>query len=134
MMSDNDDTELSHLMDILIAEVTREPSPIREGTVMTPGPLPYRRLDCDGRALAYVRARPRKRMIRIDVSGLWVAPRRPEQALPNAGGTVAIAVRSNHDRAAAVGYLTEVVRYTREVQEVTDGEADPVREPVKTPG
>jgi hypothetical protein len=76
--------ELEALANELITEMARD-GVVREGTVMTEGPPPYRRLDCDGRALAYVRTRPRKKAVRVDVSSLW-APGNPEPipiAVPN---------------------------------------------------
>lgn len=42
---------------------------ITEGRVATVGPPPYRRLDCDGRALAYMRIRARAGAVRIDLGG-----------------------------------------------------------------
>jgi len=66
--------QLEQLRDELVLAVMCElPHLIREGTVMTSGPVPYRRLDCCGRALAYFRVRPRKRGVRIDISGIWDA-------------------------------------------------------------
>src|ERR1044071_1814448 len=113
MRSNDLHTSLDSLADHLIHDLTKGPSPIREGIVMTMGNVPYRRLDCDGRALAYVRTRRRKNMIRVDISGLWAAPRKPESAIPGSQGTISFAVRTENDRVAAVGYLTEVVTHTR---------------------
>ena len=53
---------LEHITSLVIDRLTgARKLGISEGTVMTPGPPPYRRLDCGGRALAYIRERPRKR-------------------------------------------------------------------------
>lgn len=106
------DALLDQLVDRLIAELTAPPSAIREGTVMTIGPVPYRRLDCDGRALAYIRKRPRKRVVRIDVSGLWQALPSPLR-VPNASGSATLLVTNEADRAAAVAFLRRVVAETR---------------------
>ena len=67
MADDTQTRALSDLASSLIASITGTELSVREGTVMTLGPAPYRRLDCDGRALAYVRARPKKRGVRVDV-------------------------------------------------------------------
>ncbi|MCC7383669.1 MAG: hypothetical protein IT384_17645 [Deltaproteobacteria bacterium] len=112
-----DNTESLNLEDLahaLIAGVvTREPT-VREGTVMTVGPPPYRRLDCDGRALAYVRTRPRKRAVRIDVSGLWLpAPGTSRIAIPSATGSATLLVRTRTDLEEAVAYLLDAVLRTR---------------------
>src|SRR5688572_6542639 len=83
--------QLSGLADQLIADLTAVAPYIREGEVMTLGPAPYRRLDCDRRALAYVRPRPRKGFVRVDVSGLWLVPEStPNLAHRGSGGSVTL--------------------------------------------
>ena len=86
---------------------------LREGTVLSAGPPPYRRLDCDGRALAYLRARPRKRAVRIDVTGLWRAPGSNRLRVPNAGGAASLLVRSEVDVYEAARFLASTVERTR---------------------
>jgi hypothetical protein len=106
-------TNWDQLIDFVVAEVTRFCG-TREGIVTcSAGPPPYRRLDCDGRALAYIRARPRKRFVRIDVSGLWRAPAEGRLAQPIAAGASALIVRSEEDVPEVVRYLTETIEGTR---------------------
>ncbi len=98
----------------LIQGVVTEPAlGVTEGTVLCTGPAPYRRLDCDGRALAYVRCRPRKRAVRVDVTGLWRAPGRSRLIIPAAGGAATLLVRSEADLADAVRFLVRAVERTR---------------------
>jgi hypothetical protein len=87
-------------------------SRISEGRVMCAGPVPYRRLDCQGRTLAYVRARPRKRAVRIDVTGLWKPPRRSRLVVPAAGGVATLLIRSEGDLDDAVRFLERTVERT----------------------
>lgn len=89
---------------------------VREGTVMTIGPPPYRRLDCDGRALAYVRVRPRKRAVRIDISGLWVKPRPSPLCIPTSSGCATLLLQSWRDVEEAAAFLRETVACTREYE------------------
>jgi hypothetical protein len=51
----------------LIDRVLSTDPGIEEGVVMTLEKMPYRRLDCGGRALCYIRVRPTKRVVRIDL-------------------------------------------------------------------
>ncbi len=92
---------------------------IREGKVMTEREAAYRRLDCDQRALAYLRARPKKRAVRIDVTGLWQTPRSSRLRVPNAGGAATLLVRSKSDARMAVKFLRETVERTRELRRKT---------------
>jgi hypothetical protein len=92
--------------------VAREPT-VREGTVMTEGPPPYRRLDCDGRALAYVRARPRKRAVRVDISGLWSPAQGSSIRIASASGAATLLLRDGNDLEEAVRFLLETVERTR---------------------
>jgi hypothetical protein len=86
---------------------------IREGEVMTQGPTPYRRLDCDGRALVYVRQRPRKDLVRVDVSGLWLAPATSSLQIPGAIGAASLALRTEEDCDKAVEFVRKAVGKTR---------------------
>lgn len=120
--------QLFKLANRFIHEMTAV-SHIREGVVMTTGPAPYRRLDCDGRALAYIRTRPRKRAVRVDVSGLWLTPGPSRLRIPNAGGATTLVLRSEQDRVEAIDYLRTTVERTRAANHSTDpeeGSLDPV--------
>lgn len=86
---------------------------IREGKVMTSGEAPYRRLDCDGRAIAYLRSRPKKRAVRVDVTGLWKTPRSSKIRVPNAGGAATLLIRTSGDARLAVRFLRATVERTR---------------------
>jgi hypothetical protein len=66
------DRVLTRLENQFVRDLVSPAIGIREGRVMSlAGVAPYRRIDCDGRALCYVRSRPLRRAIRVDVSGLW---------------------------------------------------------------
>jgi hypothetical protein len=88
---------------------------IEEGVVISAGPAPYRRLDCDGRALAYVRARARKGIVRVDVTGLWDTPRDCGLLIPSAAGAT-LFVTSEKERREAVRFLLRTVQRTREAR------------------
>jgi hypothetical protein len=103
---------LSTLAESLIRETTSTGF-IREGVVMTIGPTPYRRLDCDGHALAYIRPRPRRQGVRVDVPGLWFLPKPCRLSITGAAGTATLLVQSEQDLTEAVGYLRETVERTR---------------------
>jgi hypothetical protein len=75
-MSQDIRPSLEEITDRLIARLIGLNPEIKEGSVRTVGPAPYRRLDCKMRALAYIRCRPKKRMVRIDITGLWLVPPR----------------------------------------------------------
>ncbi len=106
--------ELSVLEDDLINIIIETIPGVREGYVRSEGPKPYRRLDCDGRALAYIRCRPRKAMVRLDVSGLWrVAPSSPLRARASShAATLFLRLLSDVDE--AVTYLQKTVSNTRQ--------------------
>lgn len=109
-------SELETLACSLINGISGE-GVVREGTVMTIGPAPYRRLDCDGRALAYVRTRPRKRAVRVDVSSLWTPARVPKSKIPSATGSTCLLLRSTEDVDEAIAFLRETVDKTRGLKE-----------------
>ncbi len=104
-------------LDALLSEVIRElldaELDIREGVVMTTGDAAYRRLDCDQRALAYLRTRPKKRAVRIDVTGLWKTPRTTKLRVPNAGGAATLLVHTRAEARIAIRFLKETVIRTR---------------------
>ena len=109
--------ELDTLADDLINVVTDDSTHrIREGTVMTMGPPPYRRLDCGGRALAYVRSRPRKGAVRVDISGLWVKARASYLEVRGSSGSVSLMLRCDEDIEEAASYLGEIVAHTRRLE------------------
>lgn len=117
--------DLSTLAAELIHEIAHL-SDIREGEVMTMGPVPYRRLDCDRRALAYVRARPRKKMVRVDISGLWLMPRESPLAAAGSGATKTLVLRSHADKTEAIAFLLATVEATR-IQQARARERDDQR-------
>lgn len=104
---------LNTMTDALFARLTSSGLGITEGKVMTAGPPPYRRLDCDGRALAYVRRRARKGAVRIDVSGLWNAERPSRIRIPTSNGIATLLVRDAHDLDEAIAFLSDTVERTR---------------------
>ncbi|MBI2372892.1 MAG: hypothetical protein HYV07_02715 [Deltaproteobacteria bacterium] len=112
-MAYSDTQHLDRLADELIHGVLVEALGIREGIVMTEGPPPYRRLDCDGRALAYVRSRPKKDVVRVDISGLWAAPPPSPLQISTATGT-ALLLRDRFDVRLAIELIAESVLTTRE--------------------
>ena len=70
-----DERRVEGLVERLIARTLELLPEAREGTVMSARAAPpYRRLDCDGRALCYVRLRPSRGGARIDLAGLWIPP------------------------------------------------------------
>lgn len=95
--------KLGELVEDLIRAVRAGEPRVTEGTVMTRGAPRYRRLDLGGRALAYVRRRPKKRAVRIDVPGLWSIPR-SRLSVPSATGATLV-VRSELDVPDAVRAL-----------------------------
>ncbi len=105
----------------LIQTVVSRLEGVREGTVMTVGPAPYRRLDADGRALAYVRVRPRKQAVRIDISGLWRASVPSRLRCASAGGSATLLLRGRADLAEALEFLGHVLAETREAAGRTFG-------------
>lgn len=107
------ETILGNLTSELIRALLEADLDIQEGKVMTEGDAAYRRLDCDQRALAYLRARPKKKAVRIDVSGLWRTPRSSRLRIPNAGGAATLLVKSKSDARIAVRFLKETVEKTR---------------------
>ena len=112
-IDERDIDELDAIVDKLIREASRlGGGDIREGLVMTPGPPPYRRLDCGPRALAYIRSRPRKGAVRVDVSGLWVTPANCRLRVKGRGMAV-LFLRSPDDVADAVAFLLDTMRMKR---------------------
>lgn len=110
--------ELMHLENELIQGIIALEATVSEGKVMTVGPAPYRRLDCDGRALAYVRARPRKNAVRVDISGLWVPERTSPIREATATGAATLFIRSAADLEEALRFLVQTVQHTRRLHQV----------------
>ncbi len=107
---------LALLADRLVARLVSGPGGIREGAVMSlAGVAPYRRLDCDGKALCYLRCRPMKRVVRIDVSGLWRCPGPSQLALNRSAGSLTLMVTNLEDVEEAASYLRAVVAATRQL-------------------
>ena len=104
---------LDEILAELIRALLEADLDIREGKVMTSGDAAYRRLDCDQRALAYLRTRPKKRAVRIDVTGLWKTPRSSKLRVPNAGGSATLLVHSRSEARTAVKFLMDTVERTR---------------------
>ncbi len=86
---------------------------IKEGVVMTYGPAPYRRLDCDGRALAYIRVRPRKLAVRVDITGLWIVERDNALRRASAASSGTFFIRDVTDADSVVQTLGRTVIETR---------------------
>lgn len=97
--------------------IALEPLLVSEGRVMTPiDPAPYRRLDAQFRALAYVRVREKKRCVRVDISSLWpvwlVKPPKGLQLSPE--GRLAFGVKDGADVERLAAFLVELVRKSKE--------------------
>jgi hypothetical protein len=104
---------LALLAEKVIAALVSSDLGIREGVVMSlAGVAPYRRLDCDGKALCYVRCRPQKRAVRIDVSGLWCRPAQPTRLIQKSS-SLTLMVSRYEDVGEAAEYLRTVVQATR---------------------
>lgn len=108
---------LEDLSDRLVRRTLELIAGSREGYVMTVGPPPYRRVDCDGRALAYVRVRPRKRAVRVDISGLWRAEGLSRLKTSSATGAGTLLLKGIEDTEDAAAYLAACVRTTRETED-----------------
>lgn len=85
---------------------------ITEGLVRSQrDPAPYRRFDCDRRALLYLRVRPKKDLVRIDLAGHWLAPTRNPLSLGRSRGVLAI--RRPEDVLPAVEVVVGTILTTR---------------------
>lgn len=94
---------------------------IYEGAVMSAG-QPYRRMDCDMRALAYLRERPRRNGLRIDVSGLWYPRGLCALSIPGSVGSASLMVHSEEEIEPAIWFLVETVQHSRKILRSTDEE------------
>lgn len=104
---------LNPLSDDLVDALCQSSLGVWEGKVMSPGRPPYRRLDCDARALCYIRVRPKKRAVRVDVSGLWVLAGECPLRVPGSSGNASYMVRDFEDVEVLVSFLVATVRHTR---------------------
>ena len=88
---------------------------------MTMGPPPYRRIDCNGRAVAYIRTRPRKQAVRVDISGLWVICPKTREHLDrimvrSATGSVSLLIKSKADIEASIQLIVNTVLHTQKLE------------------
>lgn len=120
---------LAKLQETIISNVLDAEHGVGEGKVMTDGAAPYRRLDCDGKALAYVRCRPKKKAVRIDVTGLWKAPRSMRLRVPNAGGAATLLLKTATDARYATQFLLKCVEQTRMARTKKQAPRRPFSEP-----
>jgi len=110
----NPPTELEVLAEEVIRRILAAPDlPVSEGTVMSLGPPPYRRIDCCGRALVYVRVRPRKSAVRVDLSGLWEVVAECALRVPGATGSASLLVREAREIDELIAFLRAAVNRTR---------------------
>ena len=112
---------LEDLRTEFIGRLLNSSANLNEGTVMTMGPPPYRRIDCQGRAVAYIRTRPRKQAVRVDISGLWViSPQVSEKVqrimVRSATGGVSLLLKSKEDIDASVQLISETVMHTQQLE------------------
>jgi hypothetical protein len=108
-------TDLTKLMNAFMERMTMAPG-VTEGQVLTVGPPPYRRLDCDGRALAYVSMCPpptRQEIVQIDVLGLWKIACPPRLRLPTADSLGPLVLKNFDDLEEALEFLNQVISKTR---------------------
>jgi hypothetical protein len=88
---------------------------IVEGEVRTMGQPPYRRFDCDRRALAYLRVRPKKDFLRLDLGGSWIAL--PPSRLGLRGSQGVLTLREPEDVPVATELLIQTVVVSRREHE-----------------
>lgn len=105
-------SQLDLLAETFISQILDHDPAVTEGKVMTIGPPPYRRLDCDGRALAYIKSRPRRGWVRVDLTGLWRLPALGPLVVSSASGA-SLLIRSYDDADEASAIVTEMIERTR---------------------
>ncbi|MEE2902246.1 MAG: hypothetical protein VYC39_07945 [Myxococcota bacterium] len=113
--------DLEELRTQLIGKLLESSTELSEGTVMTMGPAPYRRIDCNGRAVAYIRTRPRKQAVRVDISGLWVICPQSRKHLDrimvrSATGSVSLLIKSKADIEASIQLIVNTVLHTQKLE------------------
>lgn len=101
------------LIDEVFAKLERIDPDAIEGRVMSESPPPYRRIDLNGRALAYVRARPTRAAVRIDVTHLVRGDTPCALKAETAPGSACLFVRTQADVEEAIRFLHESVQRTR---------------------
>jgi hypothetical protein len=103
---------LERLVEAFVIALVGTELGITEGLVRSQrDPAPYRRFDCDRRALLYLRIRPKKDLIRIDLAGHWLAPARNALSLGRSRGVLAI--RRPEDVLPAVQVVVGTILTTR---------------------
>jgi|GEM_PF-2518049 len=112
---------LEELRTQLITKLLESSTELSEGVVMTMGPAPYRRIDCNGRAVAYIRTRPRKQAVRVDISGLWVICPQTREHLErimvrSATGSVSLLIKSKADIEASIQMIVNTVLHTQKLE------------------
>jgi hypothetical protein len=110
------EARLRGLADRIIGALVESSLGIEEGEVATRRPGLYRRLDCPEGALAYVRVRPKKRTVRIDVTGRWPIGQRPRIVGPSAAGAASLMVENDADADLAVEILLAAVLRARSAE------------------
>lgn len=102
------------LVALILEALRREVPDAREGRVRTRHPQRYRRLDCDGRALAFLRPRSQAAAgLRVDLTGLWVRPGPWPTEIPGRSGSASLLVQTTREARAAGKFLAWAVRWTR---------------------
>lgn len=102
---------VERLTGILVAQARSLPG-VLEGRVRGRNRAGYRRLDCGGRALAFIRGRPSAGGVRIDVSGLWVRASTSALEITKPAGPPALLVRTDRDIAEALAFLRATIGAT----------------------
>lgn len=106
--------DLRALGDRLLEELARLAPWAREGAVRGRRPGIYRRVDCDGRALIYLRPRRRGvRGLRVDLSGLWVRPRKSPIEISGRSGSASLLVTDAAEIPEAARFVAEAIVTTR---------------------
>lgn len=105
-----DPEPLERLRDTFIHRLLELEPACEEGEVLTTGPLPYRRLDVAGQALAYLHLRPGRRAVRVDVTGRWPVRRDLPGAIPWAAGAASFWLRHERDVEAVARALARAIR------------------------
>ncbi len=105
----------ARLLDTVICALLAEVPGATEGRVMTAqNRAPYRRIDCDGRALVYVRPLRRRGEVRIDISGLWCVEREASIRVATGTGAATLLVKRSEQLDPVVAYVRDAVLRTRE--------------------
>lgn len=105
--------QLEPIAEHLVQRLVSSGVGLREGEVMSPGPAPYRRVDGDSRALVYVRIRPKKRAVRVDLSGLWCIAGECRFRVPGSTGMASFLISELSHADELARYLVDVVYFTR---------------------